>query len=139
MRALRIALQAAILYLAATVILGMSRHTSFNFLHVLSMGSFFVGLLLITVIVQRAARTFTPIVSRHKRFAVVGCLALFAALLFVLAQGVAVGVWRGPPRFAALHFLVAQFAGAWSLVLTLALAACILLLQAYGVLRQQVA
>lgn len=139
MRILRLALQVLIIYMAGAVILGMTKEPSFNFLHVVIMTTFFVGLFLITIVVQRLARTFGAPAAQNKRRAGVGLLLLLAALFVVVAQGVAVGVWRGPSRLAAFHSLIAHFAGAWSLVLALGVVSGILLCQAYVIGARRVA
>lgn len=113
MRLLLAALQLVIGYLVVAISFGMINSNGFNALEVFVAVAFFVGLLLITVLVPRLFRQAKSLPSLANRAGVSVLLCFMAVGLGAVAQGVLVGVWRGPSRLASLHQLSVHFAGTW--------------------------
>lgn len=132
-------LQVLILYMALAVLIGMGQEPHARAVVLLAVGSFFAGLLLLTVVLRRLERAASQFRSEGGRRATAGILGVLAMAVLTVAQGVASGTWRGPSRLLGFHNLAVQFAGAWPLALALALFGGILLAQAYGLLRRRVA
>ena len=135
MTVLRVALQATIIYIATAVLVGMSRELQPSVLKMLAVASVFLGLLVMTFVIERLRRgaARSDVKARRHVVALLPTVAAVAAL--VLAQGVLAGAWHGPARFAGIYSLVVQFAGAWSLALVLALAGVICMALAYRVFK----
>lgn len=135
MRALRLALQLNILYVGSAVLVGVARSPAFTALAAFAVASFFAGCLLLTRVTTHLAACASTEDVQARRYAVATLLLLPALVALVLAHGVLLGSWRGPSRWAGLHAVAIQFAGAWSVVLLLALAGAVCLALAYRVLR----
>lgn len=135
MRALTFALQALIVYMALAVLIGIGQQPQARVVVFVAVGAFFAGLLALTVVLPRLQRAASQLRSGAGRRAAAGILGVLAMAVLVVAQGVAVGTWRGPSRLLGLHDLTVQFAGAWALALALALFGAILLGQAFWLLR----
>lgn len=136
MRVLLVVLQVVIGYVALAILLGMMRSPGFNGLETVVVGTFFVGLFLITLFVPRFTRGALLSPARSKRVGAVVVLCLLALGMGALAHGVLVGVWRGPSRLVAVHQLAVQFAGAWALALVFFLIGALCLVLTGNVLRR---